>query len=238
MKTALTIVEPSSPSVFAASLLLAISEGAKPIVHRLLSLPGGIHFRGITWKWFDEGDVLLTAALLKGCSHTIESLCIVSGLSCTSVHICVHINNSLLLLVKPGSAPVNLSKATKLRDATFRPGSWNAKWITMALQTITPKHRDLRQISVHLPTCWPPSHVDAGTSETSEEAALVQWPDLDRLLVKFWESRLIRPRVIYPLVFRTTKGGMPYSGSMKDWIRRLLPETMGRGIIDLVGAHY
>ena len=83
-----------------------------------------------------------------------------------------------------------------------------------------------------------PFHVDAGTSETSEEAALVQWPDLDCLLVKFWESRSIRPRVICPLVFRTPKGEMPYRGSMKDWIRHFLPETMGRGMIDLVGAHY
>ena len=46
--------------------------------------------------------------------------------------------------------------------------------------------------------------------------------DLDRLLVQFWDSRSIRPKVV------TEKKGK------RDWAGYLLPEITKRGIIDLV----
>ena len=54
-----------------------------------------------------------------------------------------------------------------------------------------------------------------------------QWLDLDRLLVQFWESRSIRPRVIWAMAERERE-------VMRDSIGQLLPEITERGIIDLV----
>jgi hypothetical protein len=43
-----TVALPSSPPIFTGSLELWAQGGMKPIANRLLSLPGGIHFRKLT----------------------------------------------------------------------------------------------------------------------------------------------------------------------------------------------
>ena len=58
---------------------------------------------------------------------------------------------------------------------------------------------------------------------------VVHWLDLDHLLVQFWESRSIRPKVVCPI----PKEGKQ-SACMGDSIGCLLPEIVGRGIINLV----
>jgi hypothetical protein len=68
------VVQRSTPPTLTGSLELNIEEGMEPIIYLLLSLPGGIHFRKLTWTWFHEGDHLSTVALVEGCSHTLESL--------------------------------------------------------------------------------------------------------------------------------------------------------------------
>ena len=52
--------------------------------------------------------------------------------------------------------------------------------------------------------------------------------DLDRLLVRFWESHLIRPKIRHSGVSRGGKEGMI------DCVRRLLPEVTKGELIDLV----
>jgi hypothetical protein len=113
-------------------------------------------------------------------------------------------------------SPINLSKATKLKGIVFRCGLLHSEWVAMALETITSQRRDLQRISIYVPH---PLHYvyDEGT----------QWLHLDRLLVRFWDSRLIRPKVVYRRAMNGEKG-------MEDWIGRLLPEITKRGIIDLV----
>ena len=113
------------------------------------------------------------------------------------------------------SAPTDLSKTTKLKDVVVQSESWSIEWITMTLQTITPKNRGLRHISIRLLLVY----VDTILGETIDG----QWLDLDRWLVQFWESRSIRPEVICTM-----------GQDMKDCIGRLLPETTKRGIIDLL----
>jgi len=49
------------------------------IASRLLSLPGGIHFRELILTWSREEDVLSTKGLVEGCSHSLEYLEISSG---------------------------------------------------------------------------------------------------------------------------------------------------------------
>jgi hypothetical protein len=70
----LTTAQPSNPPAFTGTLELRLGRGAEHFIHRLLFLPGGIHFRELTLTWTHEGDHLLTTVLVEGCSHTLESL--------------------------------------------------------------------------------------------------------------------------------------------------------------------
>jgi len=79
---------PNSPT-FTGSLFLSMSGGMGPVSSRLLSLPGGIHFRKLTLRWFHEADGPLIAALVRECSDALESLKIDLTTSCTSIpHLC------------------------------------------------------------------------------------------------------------------------------------------------------
>ena len=57
--------------------------GMKHITRRLLSPPGGVHFRRLVLGLFREEDFLTTTALVEGCSHTLEYLDIQYVLHCT-----------------------------------------------------------------------------------------------------------------------------------------------------------
>ena len=84
------VLSPSSPS-FAGSLELSVEGGMRPIACRLLSLPGGIHFRELILAWHRKEDLVLTMALVEECSHTLESLDIACNLPCRSIqHPCPH----------------------------------------------------------------------------------------------------------------------------------------------------
>jgi hypothetical protein len=93
----------------------------------------------------------------------------------------------------------------------------------MALQTITPKHQHLRQISI--PMAYYRSAVAGpgpNVRQTIGEANFEQWLNLDRLLVQLWESHSIRPKVV------CTAGH-----DVEDFIGSLLPEIMRRGVVDV-----
>ena len=81
-----TAIHPLNTPTFTGSLdTLFINQGIKSMARRLLSLPGGIHFRKLTFTWFHEEDPSSTMALIDECSSTLESLSIGCGLDCTSV---------------------------------------------------------------------------------------------------------------------------------------------------------
>jgi len=69
-----TADQPSNPPAFTGTLGLSLSTGMGPIASKLLSVPGGIHFRSLTLTWHCEEDLLLATALVEECSHTLESL--------------------------------------------------------------------------------------------------------------------------------------------------------------------
>ena len=225
-------VKPSNLPAFNGSLDLYVRGGMGHVAHRLLSLPGGIHFRKFTLRWFQEEDVLLTTALVEKCSRTLEHLNINvdRSLLCTSVRACVRPDNSLPFPVELGSVSVNLSKAAKLRSVVFRPKSLNIEWITVTLQTITSKNRALRQISIHAPHYPHLFKVGINVRKTVGEAACGRWSDLDRLLIQFWESRSLRPRVICAPPREETR-------DTSHWIECLMPETTGRGIVDFIECY-
>jgi len=79
-----TVIQPQNPPTFTGSLGLFLRGGMGPIVHRLLSLPGGIHFWKLDLEWSYEGDTSSLVALVEGCTHTLESLDITCDLPSTS----------------------------------------------------------------------------------------------------------------------------------------------------------
>jgi len=126
------------------------------------------------------------------------------------------------------SASFDLSKATKLRDTVFRLGSLRVEWINVALKTITPDHRDLRQISIYLPSFLTSFRVGVDIRRSIGQATSRGWSDLDHLLVQFWESCSVRPRI------GCEKEGEQYRRSTEYCIGSLLPEITKRGIVDPV----
>ena len=122
-------------------------------------------------------------------------------------------------LLKPPAAgeyvrsPLDLSKATTLKHATFRCESLYCGWVVTTLQTIKPEHRDLRKVTIHLP--HPRSSEEmVGEVETAKPG--MRWSDLDRLLVRLDKSR-------------STSSEVTFDGAQEeDWARYLLPETMKR----------
>ena len=119
-----------------------------------------------------------------------------------------------------------------LKGVVFRIGSPTVDWITVALRTITPNHRDLRQITIHahfaldLTTVALPANV-ANFNEAKLHI-VGQWLELDRLLVQLCESHSIRLRVLYYAPPTEKKR------EMNEYMGHLLPEVMGRGIVDMI----
>ena len=96
--------------------------------------------------------------------------------------------------------------------------------MTMPLRTITPKHQDLRQITIRMPNDLTLAALGANGVQAIREPVRGQWLDIDQLLVQFWGSRSIRPKIVCELEQHT-----------RDCIVFLLPEATKRGTIDLVG---
>lgn len=126
------------------------------------------------------------------------------------------------------SAPFNLAKATRLRDAVFRPGSLGVGWISLVLRVITHEHRDLRRVSVDLPYYLPYLDSYEDLKRSVGERFFEQWLDLDGILVHLWESLSVRTNV------RWTRKWL--EGVQRQYISCLLPEMTKRGIVtvDLV----
>ena len=93
----------------------------------------------------------------------------------------------------------------------------------MALRTITPEHRDLREISIFVHYTLAGSDIRG----TMGEAGFGWWLDLDRILVRLWESHSVHPGIRHERM----------GGGRQDTeycIKCLLPEAAKRGIIDLI----
>ena len=54
-------------------------------------------------------------------------------------------------VVDSGQTSIDLSKVTKLGEVVFGVEALSVDWVTMTLQTITSKHRNLQRISIHVP---------------------------------------------------------------------------------------
>jgi len=120
------------------------------------------------------------------------------------------------------TGPIDLSKATKLKSVVFRLSTLVVKWIVVAFQATIHEHRELRQVSIHFP------RMDIDFDNIKGFPVYGQWLDLDRLLVRFWESRLTSPKVICTAL-------VGEKCIMRGFVECCLPELTKRGMIDLVG---
>ena len=80
----------------------------------------------------------MAGALVAQCSQTLESLEIACELSD-----CIYTDALILFLAEQSSTPVDLSNVAGLKNMAFQIRSESVNWITMVLQTITPRRRDL-----------------------------------------------------------------------------------------------
>jgi len=86
-----TAFQPSNPPTFTGSLELLMRGGTGPIARRLLSSPGGIHFRKLTLTWYQDSDGPSIRGLVGECSGTLESLKITRSTQGTSIlHLSPH----------------------------------------------------------------------------------------------------------------------------------------------------
>jgi len=204
-----TVSQPLIPPMFTGSLRLFLNQGGSLIIRWLLSLPAGIHFREFTLTWLHAEDPVLTMAVVEKCSHAIESLVTSVSSFCNGAGT----DSLLCFLVK--SVAIDLSKATKLRNVVFRPKSMSVKWITTGFRITIPELPELGQISIRVP-------YNLGIFDFKKFNVSGGWPDLDRLLVQFRESRCTRPKVICMALL----GGRR---DIKDFLEHLLPELTRRG---------
>ena len=108
----------------------------------------------------------------------------------------------------------------------FQCGKLNLKWIVMVLRTITSKHQDLQQITIHTPYHRCPATPESESlGEAAGEDGSRQWMDLDNLLVQLLESHAICTKVAHG------RGKSESKSEMCEHIRALLPKVAERGTI-------
>ena len=77
-------VSPTPPPL-TGSLNLTVLGGMGDTVRRLLDLPGGLHFRKLTFSWDLKEDQPRVTELVEECSHTLEFLHIARDSHCTCI---------------------------------------------------------------------------------------------------------------------------------------------------------
>ncbi|KAF9644817.1 hypothetical protein BDM02DRAFT_843190 [Thelephora ganbajun] len=199
------IFQPSTSPALTGTLRVYLPDSMEYATRRLLSLPGGLHFRKLELSCYFESNLQWMSALVAGCSDTLE---------------CVDIECRILL--NPSAVSIDLSRATKLKEAVFQSKTLHVTWLVLALQSITPKHIYLHQIAIHVPEI--PNLFGHGW--ITSEMIYRQWTDLDRVLVQLWESYGIRPKVMHSVTEKKKE-------IQRERIGDLLPEITERGIIEL-----
>ena len=221
------IVPPTSPAL-TGSLRLRPRRGLATIARRLLDLPNGLRFRRLNLEWRHEEDIQWVKRLVVACRDTLEVLNI-TRLTRGASDPCSVVPR-LIFVITDGSAlapsTIDLSRAPKLQAITFSPETFTAEWIVAALETIAPKHRDLRRITIFLnDSAIASASPNRRVLESIGERVHKQWLDLDRLLLRLWESQSIRTEAVGTSL-RDVRDA-------KAVFRCLLPEMTERGVIEV-----
>jgi hypothetical protein len=108
--------------------------------------------------------------------------------------------------------PLDLSKATKLKNLSFRCRGQSIQWIAMALPSVTSKN--LQQII---------TRCNATCANPIGETVHREWRDLDRLFIQFWISHSIRPKIEY----EAAEGENNFESSCAKFVARINVEAGG-----------
>jgi len=121
-----------------------VSRGKGKALSHLLSLPNGLHFRGreLVFLLALEKDLRLIKELVFKCSDTVE--CLDVRYECSGTFL-VSVSGGVVNHPhrRPGSH--RRLKSDKTENVSFGCS------VPEMLETITPEHRDLRQVSIYLP---------------------------------------------------------------------------------------
>ena len=178
--------------------------------------------------WIQDYELHWMNTLVAECSDTLKSINVFMSFTDPPVWLFNFFVETDTLLPFAGvsmRSSIDLSKATRLRVARFDSAHMDTMWIVTALQTITSRHGDLRQIVIDI---YDPTFRDPGTDirQMVGEAVYGEWLDLDRLLVQFWELRSIRLKIVYIMTSEDIEEAV-------DCVLCLLPEMTRSGGIDL-----
>ena len=125
---------------------------------------------------------------------------------------------------------MDLSKATQLKDVAFLC-KLTPRRIVVTLRTITLDHGNLQRVSISVPgILYRPNFVSADLADIMRaigEHIHQEWLDLDKLLTQLWESRSIRPEVMFDVP--SSMGGE----GARSVVEGLLPELTTRGLVEL-----
>ena len=117
--------------------------------------------------------------------------------------------------------PLDLSKATKLKDVEFWLAGPYIRWIVMTLEP--PKLQERKTLSRSPSARLPTFH------DLIEETVHQEWQDLDHLLVELWTSHSIFPKVT-PVIYT----GVERGNRLSELVESLLPELASRGAVNAV----
>ena len=209
---------PMTSPEYTDSLRLRVGGGLECITSELLGPPNGFRFKNITVEWHKTDDVGLTTDLVSRCSGTLESLEIVNFITGKLLsRKSSEIGDSPLYADASRMAPLDLSKAKKLSDVEFMCRSPSVRWVTTTLRGAGTGTLQTISLAVSLL---------AFDAASRYERLHQEWLTLDHLLVQFW--------TLHPFSLRLSYQPVPARG-LGSCAEKLLPESMRRGIVDLVG---
>ena len=173
-----------SPSPKLNGTLLLKRGGSCLIIPRLLRLPGGLHFTQIqvSCPVDDSGSI---PDLVLRCSDTLESLHIryypIRAFSPT-----LAADTYLIATTVSGTSrkpsPLDLSKATRLKNVDFQSNVADIQWITKSLGSAGFESLRKAKITASLPINF---------ADQIEGVLHRELVDLDRLLVELWTLRSV-----------------------------------------------
>ena len=117
---------------------------------------------------------------------------------------------------------IDLSKATKLKDVTLVSERY-PRFIASTLKTVTPDHRNLRQITVFTTDIL----YSMDSNPHNQKTTRAEWLGLDSVFIKLWESHSIHPKVQYDLP------SLMDAEKVRQSVESLFPETTRREVVDL-----
>ena len=109
-------------------------------------------------------------------------------------------------------ASIDFSNATRLKEITFHLEELEEVSITLALETLTSRHKDLRKITIDIPD------YSSGQFVQISEETYSQWMVLDHILVQLRELNAVRIHVQC----------VSEDGGVCRYTKMLLPVLVGR----------